>query len=68
MVQRGRGQLLCQLGLRPLGANEADAETALDADPCRRPLALYLGTDGKRKLPCIRRVSRLAAMESAEIL
>ena len=40
MVQRGRGQLLCQLGLRPLGANEADAETALDADPCRRPLAL----------------------------
>ena len=34
----------------------------------RMPLALYLGTDGKRKLPCIRRVSRLAAMESAEIL
>ena len=51
MVQRGRGQLLCQLGLRPLGANEADAETALDADPCRRPLALYLGTDGKAETP-----------------
>ena len=52
----------------PWGANEADAETALDADPCRRPLALHLGTDGKRKLPRIRRVSQPAAMESAEIL
>ena len=60
MVQRGRGQLLCQLGLRPLGANEADAETALDADPCRRPLALYLGTDGKRK--------SLAYVESPDLL